>query len=116
MEHPVKSNKTNPVTDVTDHFDINVTRARAHARGDITKPSVTSVTPDTRSFGPAPANGTLGRKSPPPYETEAIKRYGWRDQGILVVSAEDQRLTWPERELVRQLGSKLYGRTPREGR
>ena len=25
--------------------------------------------------------------------TEAIKRYGWRDQGILVVSADDQRLT-----------------------
>ena len=116
MEHPVKSNKTNPVTDVTDHFDINVTRARAHARGDITKQPVTSVTPDTRSLGPAPANCTLGRKSPPPYETEAIKRYGWRDQGILVVSADDQRLTWPERELIHQLGSRLYGRTPREDR
>jgi hypothetical protein len=116
MEHPVKSNKANAVTDVTDHFDINVTRAHARARGDITKQPVTSVTPDTRSLGPAPANCTLRRKSPPPYETEAIKRYGWRDQGILVVSAEDQRLTWPERELVRQLGSKLYGRTPREGR
>lgn len=112
MEHPVKSNKIDPVTDVTDHFDINVTRARA--REDITKQPVTSVTPDTRSLGPAPANCTLRRKSPPPYETEAIKRYGWRDQGILVVSAEDQRLTWPERELVRQLGSRLYGRTRRE--
>ena len=29
MEHPVKSTKANPVTDVTDPFDINVTRARA---------------------------------------------------------------------------------------
>ena len=57
----------------------------------------------------------LGRKSPPPHETEAIKRYGWRDQGVLVVSAEDvSDCTWPEREMVRQLGSKLYGRTTRE--
>jgi hypothetical protein len=29
MEHPVKSSKASPVTDVTDHFVINVTRARA---------------------------------------------------------------------------------------
>jgi hypothetical protein len=28
MEHPVKSNKANPVTDMTDHFVISVTRAR----------------------------------------------------------------------------------------
>lgn len=45
------------------------------------------------------------RRSP-----EVIKREGWRDQGVLVVSAEDERLSWPERELVRQLGEKLYGR------
>ncbi len=41
---------------------------------------------------------------------EEIKREGWREQGLLVVSAEDQRLTWPERELIRQLGERLYGR------
>ena len=66
--------------------------------------------------GASPARRMIGSKSPEPSETEAIKRYGWRDQGILVVSADDQRLTWPERELVRQLGSRLYGRTPREDR
>ena len=49
------------------------------------------------------------RRSP-----ERIKRDGWREQNILVVSADDQRLTWPERELVRQLGEKLYGQTQRE--
>ena len=42
--------------------------------------------------------------------TEQVKRDGWRDQGILVVSADDQRLTWPEREFVRQLGDRLYGK------
>lgn len=44
------------------------------------------------------------RRSP-----EQVKRDGWRDHNILVVSPDDQRLTWPERELVRQLGDKLYG-------
>ncbi|MGE0753321.1 MAG: hypothetical protein AB7K64_22330 [Variibacter sp.] len=39
-----------------------------------------------------------------------IKREGWRDQGILVVAESDHRLTWPERELIRQLGEKLYGK------
>ena len=40
---------------------------------------------------------------------EEVKREGWQDQGVLVVKEDDQRLTWPERELVRQLGVKLYG-------
>jgi len=40
---------------------------------------------------------------------EEVKRDGWREQNILVVAANDDRLTWPERELVRQLGEKLYG-------
>jgi hypothetical protein len=29
--------------------------------------------------------------------------------GVLAISAVDPRLSWPERELVRQLGEKLYG-------
>jgi hypothetical protein len=41
---------------------------------------------------------------------EQVKRDGWLEQGMLAVSAEDDRLTWPERELVRQLGEKLYGK------
>ncbi len=41
---------------------------------------------------------------------EQVKRDGWIDQGVLAVSVEDDRLTWPERELIRQLGEKLYGR------
>lgn len=111
MKRQVRANKINVVTDVTDHFDINVTRA--HAPGDIPKEPDTSVTRDANR-GPTPARCPLGRRSPSTYETEAIKRYGWRDQGILVISADDQRLTWPERELVRQLGVKLYGRSAKE--
>jgi hypothetical protein len=43
---------------------------------------------------------------------EFVKRNGWRDQKILVVSADDNRLTWPEREFIRQIGEKLYGLQP----
>lgn len=41
---------------------------------------------------------------------EQVKRDGWREQGVLVIAEDDPRLTWPERELVKQLGSKLYGK------
>ena len=44
------------------------------------------------------------------WPADEIKREGWREQGILVMAAEDRRLTWPEREPVRQLGEKFYGR------
>lgn len=40
---------------------------------------------------------------------EDVKRDGWVEQGLLAVNVEDYRLTWPERELVKQLGEKLYG-------
>ena len=40
---------------------------------------------------------------------DEVKRDGWRDMGVLAISAVDPRLSWPERELVRQLGEKLYG-------
>ena len=49
------------------------------------------------------------RRSP-----DEVKREGWREQGLLAVSVDDQRLTWPERELVEQLGTRLYGPRPAE--
>ena len=49
-------------------------------------------------------------------DPEAVKRDGWRDQGLLAVSLDDHRLTWPERELVRQIGDKLYGKRNPEAR
>jgi hypothetical protein len=52
----------------------------------------------------------LGRYQPRSVDPEAEKRIGWRKHGILVVAEEDPRLSWPERELVRQLGARLYGR------
>lgn len=49
--------------------------------------------------------GYGGERRPP----EQVKREGWREQGVLVIAANDHRLTWPEREMIRQLGEKLYG-------
>jgi hypothetical protein len=40
---------------------------------------------------------------------EQVKRDGWREQRVLAISLDDDRLTWPERELVGQLGEKLDG-------
>ncbi len=49
----------------------------------------------------------FGAERPDP---EHVKREGWASEGILVVKSDDQRLSWPERELIRQLGEKLYGK------
>lgn len=51
----------------------------------------------------------LGRLQPDVQDLDAIKQRGWRDQHILVVSPDDERLDWMERELVRQIGERLYG-------
>jgi len=61
------------------------------------------------------------RCHPPGYggrrrDAQQVKREGWREQGVLAVAVDDDRLTWPERELVRQLGERLYGQREREVR
>ena len=42
-------------------------------------------------------------------DPDQVKADGWIEQGMLAVSLDDPRLSWPERELVRQLGTRLYG-------
>lgn len=46
--------------------------------------------------------------------TEQLKRDGWREQNLLVVSPQDRRLAWPERELVALsvIAWRLNGRRP----
>jgi hypothetical protein len=58
----------------------------------------------------------LGRQQPKRIDAEAEKRAGWRRHGILVIAEQDPRLTWPEQELIRQLGTKLFGRRSEVGR
>jgi hypothetical protein len=63
--------------------------------------------PELRSY--------LGRHQAERIDPDLQKRFGWPEHGILVVAEEDGRLTWPERELIRQVGFKLYGKR-KEGR
>lgn len=51
----------------------------------------------------------LGALVPSKPDPEQIKREGWREQSILVVSADDHRLDFFQREFVKQIGEKLYG-------
>jgi len=47
-------------------------------------------------------------------DPEKIKQDSWHSLKILVISAEDARLTWPEREFIRQVGTRLYGSSRRK--
>jgi hypothetical protein len=51
----------------------------------------------------------LDRLQPQTHDPDAVKRTGWRDQRILVVSESDERLDFVERELIRRIGERLYG-------
>lgn len=51
----------------------------------------------------------LGSLQPTKPDPEKVKREGWREQKILVVSLQDERLDFFQREFVKQIGEKLYG-------
>jgi hypothetical protein len=46
--------------------------------------------------------------------SDQVKRDGWIEQGILVVDENDGRLTRPERQLIRQLGERFFGKRKSE--
>ena len=54
--------------------------------------------------------GYGGKRRPP----EKVKEEGWHEMGLLAVSVDDKRLNWPEREFIRQIGEKLYGKREAE--
>ena len=58
---------------------------------------------------PARYPSPLGRMQAAPMDVEAAKRQGWREQHILVISDEDERLDFLERQLIRTIGERLYG-------
>ena len=55
-----------------------------------------------------PFKSNLGRIQPEQIDKEKIKREGWNNDGILVVKVDDERLSWPEKELIKQIGDKIY--------
>jgi hypothetical protein len=60
--------------------------------------------------GPRPPRCALARIMSEPMDKDAIKVEGWHDQGILVISKDDARLNMIEREFVRIIGDKIYGK------
>jgi hypothetical protein len=56
----------------------------------------------------------LGHHQPTLLDVEAAKRAGWLQHGILVVAEQDSRLTGSEREIIRQVGEKLYDQRPED--
>ncbi len=55
-----------------------------------------------------PLKSNLVRMQPRQIDAEKIKREGWNNDGILVVKVDDERLSWPEKELIKQIGDKIY--------
>lgn len=62
---------------------------------------------------PRPPRCALARIIAEPMDKDTIKREGWQQQQILVVSLDDTRLGMIDREFVRQLGERLYGQQRR---
>ena len=50
----------------------------------------------------------LGRMQPEKIDLEKVKKEGWNKEGILVVKIDDERLSWPEKEIIKQIGNKIY--------
>ena len=50
----------------------------------------------------------LGRLQPEKIDPEKLKQQGWKENGILVVNINDDRLNWPEKEIIKQIGNKIY--------
>ena len=56
----------------------------------------------------------LGRMQPEKIDPEKLKQQGWKENGILVVNVNDNRLNWPEKEIIKQIGTKIYKTKPKE--
>jgi len=61
-----------------------------------------------------PYRSNLAGMIPNKVNPEEVKRKGWQQDGILVITDNDHRLNWPEREFINQIGTKLYGNRKKE--
>ena len=57
---------------------------------------------------PKPPTCALGKFVPSQMDVEEVKRDGFTQHGILVVSLDDTRLSWIEKQIVEGIGKKLY--------
>ncbi len=58
---------------------------------------------------PLPPRCSLAKAIPDAMDAEQVKEDGWRLHGILVVSVNDERLDWVDRQFITRLGERLYG-------
>ncbi len=56
---------------------------------------------------------TLARFVPNQMDVEEVKADGWNDHRILVVNPDDTSINWMERQVIEQIGQRLYGRKAR---
>ena len=56
----------------------------------------------------------LGRMQPIKIDIEKVKKDGWKNDGILVVKKDDERLSWDEQEFIKQIGNKIYNNQNRQ--
>lgn len=47
---------------------------------------------------------------PTAIDYDRVKRTAFHEQKILVVHVDDDRIAWPEREILKAVGEKLYGK------
>lgn len=50
----------------------------------------------------------LGKMQPKQIDAEKIKSEAFSNDGILVVKLDDERLSWPEKEMIKQIGKRIY--------
>lgn len=58
----------------------------------------------------------LGRMIPESMDTEEIKRRGYREDGIVVIDLNNDRLDVIEREIVKRWADQRYGQSKGKGR
>ena len=53
----------------------------------------------------------LGDKTPSaPADVSSLEAVAWRHHGRIAIRHDDKRLTWPEREFLRTLMERLFGK------
>jgi hypothetical protein len=51
-------------------------------------------------------------RGPSSVDYDAIKKNAFHDQDILIVNINDTKLPWQDRELLKSIGERLYGKQP----
>lgn len=56
----------------------------------------------------------LGKIQAKQIDQEKIKKQAFENDGILVININDERLNWPEKEIIKQIGNRIYKLKPQD--